>query len=197
MKIYEVELHQVSRYKYKGCIKNRERVSLCVGVSRIEQKEFIPSLTPTINYIGKIIVEKISPYMVREVKTGFLLPILKVKEDFRGQFYNCQKKVHTFVYENPYRQSLFHEITTFEELEAYYNAYPSAEVLKKELSNLWENGESTMNAKLFQEEELIKISKKAYEKEWQATKEELLEPIVEKRKIRKLIRRSRQEQRKI
>lgn len=136
-----------------------------------------------------IIVEKIFPYFVREIKTGIIFPILKLKKD---EYYSDKEYIsypfgmlHTFVISRG-NELYGNELTSPENFEIYDRNHPSAEEFKKELLEIIARGKENMNAKL-KEQCHIQILEK-------------ITPInetEEKQKVKTLIRKFKQERKNI
>lgn len=136
---------------------------------------------------GIIMVEKIFPYQVREVKTGITFPIININMLLTNGRY-CYfiepilKKEHTFVFSKEY-SLISKQVVTSEELELYNSTHSDIKLFKDELLTIFNEGKNTM---------INKIETRKAEK--------LMEKnirLMEKKKVRKLQRQFEQERKNI
>lgn len=191
-KYHLMEIYQVP--KKVGYLKSGERYFpfTFIGKIGIDYKIYTE---PTIVNTKKIImVEKKLPFLVREVKTGIVFPIVNFKPILDYQTISCfHKKVHTFVCsENNILFSL--EVTTSEQIEQYNKMYPDSKKLKEELETIINTGKNNMDARIAREmyNNQQKIQKTKIEQD-----SKRFEKTQEKMRIRSLKRQFRQERRKV
>lgn len=186
-KYYITTLCQAS--PYQGYFVHLEQFKRMLVIKTPDEKYKIEAgytITETNKFI---IVEKIFPYFVREIKTGIIFPILKLKKD---NYYSNEKYIsypfgliHTFVISEENELNA-REITSSRDFEIYDRNHPSAEEFKKELLEIIARGKENMNAKL-KEQCHIQIPEK-------------ITPInetEEKQKVKTLIRKFKQERKNI
>ena len=183
-----IRLYQVS--PSKGYLKNNEIYSIFYFLPTLRD-DIVPELEHSIESKKIIMVEKISPYQVREVKTGLIFPIVEFKkkpqEDLEYISTNL-KKVHTFVCSRE-NKLISSKVTSSEEIEQYNQSYPDVKKYKEELLAIFEVGESNMENKIEQENQTKKQNKIAALRN---KREELLAKKQERRKVRRLQRQFKQ-----
>ena len=162
-KLYKASLFQVA--KSKGYIKECEPYWEIKGLTPVftaESGTLVERHELKTHFVQEIIVEKISPYMVREVKTGLTFPILNIRlvddidNPYRKEEYGfCVGNIHTYVLDECFGHEL--EEVSVEDLEEYNQKHPDASEFKKELLTIFTISEENMKAKLFQEAEFEQI----------------------------------------
>ena len=189
-KYYWVKLYQVSKGK---SYLNNEKINLGIDYNKNSL------VNPTIkSYVLEekqiIMVEKIFPYQVREVKTGITFPIVNISvsstEDGYGRRITSPfKKVHTFVFSQEYNL-ISKPVVSSQELEQYNNDHSDIEKFKNELLTIINEGKNNVINKI-ERERLEKI------REQNKRKTEIDNQRQEKRKVRKLQRQFKQERKSI
>ena len=189
-KYYWVKLYQVSKGK---SYLNNEKINLGIDYNKNSL------VNPTIkSYVLEekqiIMVEKIFPYQVREVKTGITFPIVNISisstEDGYGRRITSPfQKVHTFVFSQEYNL-ISKPVVSSQELEQYNNDHSDIEKFKNELLTIINEGKNNVINKI-ERERLEKI------KEQNKRKIEIDNQRQEKRKVRKLQRQFKQERKNI
>lgn len=195
MKLYKVNLLQVSHHQ--GYLENGKRFSSKIEAYKVEDGELVPYKEETLNICFPIVVEDFSPSSVKEVKTGIIIPKATLVQDYselpnqsNPDMNLCiyhSERIHTFVADYD-----LCEVTSYDELKAYDEKHPEPFFLRIELLDILKRGRANMEAKLFREEELAKLSKGRKNEEQLKTKIEIMEAREEKRKIRQLKRQFRQ-----
>ena len=150
-KYYWVKLYQVT--KGKAYI-NNEKVA--IGIEHIKDSLVNPTIKSYILEEKEIImVEKIFPYQVREVKTGITFPIVNISvsstEDGYGRRITSPfKKVHTFVFSQEYNL-ISRPVLSSKDLELYNSKHPNTQKFKKELLTIINEGKNNTINKIERE----------------------------------------------
>lgn len=188
-KYYLMYLYQVS--PKVGYLKSGEKYCPLTVFTSPDNEYKLEATTTIINTNKLIMVEKIFPSLVREVKTGIVFPIINfITADKDSKHISSSRgKVHTFVCSVD-NKLLATEITTSCELQRYNRMYPDSKKLKEELQAMITTGKSNMEDKIAREIY-------ARQEEYEQTKIEDSVKKQERVKIRKMQHHFRQERRKI
>ena len=196
-KYYWVKLYQVT--KGKSYI-NNEKVA--IGIEYIKDSLVNPTIKSYILEEKEIImVEKIFPYQVREVKTGITFPIVNISvsstEDGYGRRMTSPfKKVHTFVFSQEYNL-ISQPVVSSKDLELYNSKHPDTQKFKNELLEIIKQGQLNVINKIESEKIEKEIEKATKLREKIQLKTSIKNQKQEKIKIRKLQRQFKQERKNI
>lgn len=194
-KYYWLILYQVT--KGTAYLKNNNKYAF-----RILNNPY-SEINPTINALiltekQIIMVERISLYQVREVKTGITFPIVDIiGENIQYYLLNTHfRKPHTFVFsiEN---KLISKEVLSSKDLEIYNNKHPDAQKFKNELLEIIKQGQLNVINKTEREKTEKEIEKEAKLREKMQLKTAINNQRQEKIKVRKLQRQFKQERKKI
>ena len=187
-KYHMMRLYQAT--KCKGYISHGERYKQMITFNH-PGEEYKPEAAFTLLDTNMIImVERISPYLVKEVKTGIVFPVVNFKKkntvDGTAEYlYSCFKKVHTFVCSRE-NKLLSKEVDSSLWLEEYNNLHPNTNALREELLEILALGKKQLDDKLYEEEMIKQEVHKVKTQEKKSRKNEKL-------KVRRLKRQFKQE----
>lgn len=141
-KYYYVRLYQA--LKEFGYIKKEQTISEIIdGFSDIpEVKSFY------FDELETIIVEKISPFLVKEINTGTVFPIVNIirKSSYVYQIYCVEKPMyesHTFILSKG-DTIIGKEIKSISEIDKYNKKHPDSNQFKIHLQNIIKTGKNNM-----------------------------------------------------
>lgn len=189
-KYHMMRLYQVT--EAKGYIESGEKFKQMIAF-KTPGEEYKPEAAYTLIDTNMIImVERISQYLVREVKTGVKFPIVnfkkKTKDNTEEEYLHSGfKKVHTFVCARE-NKLISKQVSLLNELEEYDQLYPSTQALKTELLEIITAGKIKFDCKTYEEEQIKEAKRQVRKQEKEIKKEERI-------KIRKLKRQYRRERR--
>lgn len=150
--------------------------------------------------IETIMVEKIAPYQVREVKTGVIFPIVDIKKDEINQYYHTInthfRKPHTFVFSID-DKLISKEVVSAKDLELYNINHPNPQIYKNELLEIIKQGQINVINKTEREKKEKESKKELKLREKIQLKTAINHQRQEKRKVRKLQRQFKQERKNI
>ena len=159
MKQYHLmRLYQVT--KAKGYIESGEMYQQLFTIKR-PGKESKIEMAYTLEDTNRIImVERISPYLVKEVKTGIIFPIVNFKKKNKDNksseyLYSAFRKVHTFVCSRE-NKLLSKKVNLLSEIEEYDRLYSNNEAFKEELLEVVAEGKEKFDCKLAEETQIKK-----------------------------------------
>ena len=150
-KYHLMEIYQVS--KRVGYLESGEPYSQLTIFNQPDSNYKLEASLTVTNTTKIILVERIFPTLVREVKTGIIFPIVDFKSKAQSdiEYMTCiYRKFHTFVYSQN-GKLLSTEITTANQFNWYNQIYPDASILRKELQRILTEGKTNMEVKLKQE----------------------------------------------
>lgn len=189
MKTYHlIRLYQVT--ETKGYIQSGEMHTPMV-VIRTKGDNYKIEAAYSIEDTNKIIlVEKLNKFLVREIKTGIVFPIVNIKTKTTSKgtheyLYCLFDKVHTFVCSRD-NKLLSKEINSSKELEGYDKLHLDAKAFKEELLEIIEIGKNNCASKLNEEKQSKKEQKEAKQREKELKRNEKI-------KVRRLKRQFKQE----
>ena len=189
-KYYWVRLYQVTKGK---AYLNNEKVA--IGIEHIKDSLVNPTIKSYILEEKEIImVEKIFPYQVREVKTGITFPIVNItisstEDGYGHRMTSPFKKIHTFVFSREYNL-ISQPVVSSKDLELYNSKHPDIQKFKNELLEIIKQGQLNVINKIERE----KSEKLREQKE---RKIEIDTQKQEKIKVRKLQHQFKQERKNI
>ena len=194
-KYYWVNLYQVT--KGTAYLKNNNKYAFTILNN--PYSEINPKINSFILEEKEIImVEKIAPYQVREVKTGITLPIVDIiGENIQYYLLNTHfRKPHTFVF-SINNKLISKEVVSTKELELYNINHPNPQMFKNELLEIIKQGQINVINKIEREKKEKEIEKELKLREKIQLKTAINNQRQEKIKVRKLQHQFKQERKNI
>ena len=142
---YYVKLYQAS--KLEGYINENTMIrEISTNFDDIPEVE-----SYAIEEVNTIIVEKVSPFRVREITTGVIFPIINILTKILSSYslYYIEKPlrdIHTFIFSKG-DTILGKEVQSVSEIDKYNSMHPNVVEFKKELLNAINYGQVNMENK--------------------------------------------------